>query len=365
MKNRIDLKKDFESGQQATEQKHAELIDSTYNKTDDSVLINENGVTGTNGIWYNENDLSYIEDTVVGIKGQVIVKGDDVYIFKGINDFIKLSSTSKSELSFVTELPEEGESSILYVNTTDNMLYYWNETEYILLYEDMFAGATCSFDGSISTNLIPDIDDEYSLGTPTKKFKELYVSDGSIYIGNTKLSSSGDGLKIENVTNPETPIPSPIISNSTNKEFIQCNLSLQSTLTTPGTYYKVNFIKDLKYVDDETSNIVYSISDRTKITLAKAGKLYKISLALWSTADIDEDPLSNRVHLELAYNNITNDYLVLELSKLKANTKQYIDYIIKTTEDNRHITTNIMFSTLVPETFSTTQIKGNIIITEL
>ena len=39
-------------------------------------------------------------------------------------------------------------------------------------------------------NIIPTIDSIYSLGSPTNKWKDVYVSTGSIYIGNTVLSNS-------------------------------------------------------------------------------------------------------------------------------------------------------------------------------
>jgi hypothetical protein len=39
-------------------------------------------------------------------------------------------------------------------------------------------------------NIIPTIDSTYSLGSPTNKWKDVYVSTGSIYIGNTILSNS-------------------------------------------------------------------------------------------------------------------------------------------------------------------------------
>jgi len=46
----------------------------------------------------------------------------------------------------------------------------------------------------VAQDLIPISNSLYSLGSPTNKWKDLYVSTGSIYIGNVVLSTSGSTL---------------------------------------------------------------------------------------------------------------------------------------------------------------------------
>jgi hypothetical protein len=46
----------------------------------------------------------------------------------------------------------------------------------------------------VAQDLIPTSNSLYSLGSPTNKWKDLYVSTGSIYIGNVVLSTSGSTL---------------------------------------------------------------------------------------------------------------------------------------------------------------------------
>ena len=53
---------------------------------------------------------------------------------------------------------------------------------------------TASYLDPISQSLIPSTGSTYSLGSPTNKWKDLYVSTGSIYIGETVLSTSGSTL---------------------------------------------------------------------------------------------------------------------------------------------------------------------------
>lgn len=50
LKNRSTLKGEFSAGNQATEEKFGNLIDSSYNKQDDSVLMGPVGITGSYGL---------------------------------------------------------------------------------------------------------------------------------------------------------------------------------------------------------------------------------------------------------------------------------------------------------------------------
>ncbi|MEM9336920.1 MAG: hypothetical protein AAGA35_03635, partial [Patescibacteria group bacterium] len=47
------------------------------------------------------------------------------------------------------------------------------------LYGDVFVRGTTTFDGDV----IPGVDDVYSLGTPERRWKDLYVGPGTIYVG--------------------------------------------------------------------------------------------------------------------------------------------------------------------------------------
>ena len=45
-----------------------------------------------------------------------------------------------------------------------------------------------------SQNIIPAVNVTYSLGTPTNRFKDLWLSNSTIYLGNTSISANADGL---------------------------------------------------------------------------------------------------------------------------------------------------------------------------
>jgi hypothetical protein len=59
---------------------------------------------------------------------------------------------------------------------------------------------------AVDQHIVPTVDSDgttgYTLGSPTKKWKELFVSNGSVYIGNVKLSNNAGTLKAVQVTDP-------------------------------------------------------------------------------------------------------------------------------------------------------------------
>jgi len=56
------------------------------------------------------------------------------------------------------------------------------------------AGDTVSFDGSaISQDIVPSADVTYSLGTPEKMWKDVYIGPGSLYLNGTKILEDNSG----------------------------------------------------------------------------------------------------------------------------------------------------------------------------
>jgi len=52
---------------------------------------------------------------------------------------------------------------------------------------------------SLDTNVIPAVSEIYSLGSPTYKFKNLYLAGNTINLGDTTLSSTADGLTVTSI----------------------------------------------------------------------------------------------------------------------------------------------------------------------
>ena len=72
-----------------------------------------------------------------------------------------------------------------------NNLYYTNARVYANVSERLL---------QLDSNIIPATDELYDLGSPTHKFKDLYLSGFSITLGTTKLSSSDGGLLVNAIT---------------------------------------------------------------------------------------------------------------------------------------------------------------------
>ncbi len=77
-----------------------------------------------------------------------------------------------------------------------NSLSYFDDKETVL---SNYAG-----------HIVPSADNTYDLGAPDKQWRDIYVSEGSIYIGDIKLSNVDGQLVVQQVTNPgevtETPV---------------------------------------------------------------------------------------------------------------------------------------------------------------
>ena len=75
--------------------------------------------------------------------------------------------------------------------------------------KNVSANATIKTEGvvtalqSVSADILPDSNEDKSLGSPTKRFKDLYLSDNTIYLGNTQFSAS-DVLPFNLDISPET-----------------------------------------------------------------------------------------------------------------------------------------------------------------
>jgi len=77
------------------------------------------------------------------------------------------------------------------------------DSDYIQLRQDFSYGSLTDAPDftSLTTDLIPDSTGTRSLGTFTKKWKDLFVGANSFYIGNLKLSDDNGSLRIVTVDN--------------------------------------------------------------------------------------------------------------------------------------------------------------------
>lgn len=88
MPNNNDLKLWFASGTAATQAKFHGLIDSVYNKLEDSIPLGPSGITGINGVWYTIIGATPLTPTASGITGQIAIDNTGIWICNGLNNWL-------------------------------------------------------------------------------------------------------------------------------------------------------------------------------------------------------------------------------------------------------------------------------------
>lgn len=74
----------------------------------------------------------------------------------------------------------------------------------------------------VTQNIIPNADITYSLGSPTRRFKDIYLTGNTIYLGNTQLSGNDNTFTVKNNTGSE------IVLDAANSEIAIGNTILTS-----------------------------------------------------------------------------------------------------------------------------------------
>ena len=153
--------------------------------------------------------------------------------------------------------------------TTANVI----ESASNLYYTDdrVFANVTERL-GSINTDLVPDEDEVHDLGSPTKKWKDLYLSGFSLSLGSTRITSgAGGALSVQGLTSNSNVITKSITSNVWNNLYTAnvietagnlyyTNARVRSTLSNgTGVYYdKVTGVISIGQNVDTTSNVTFN-----------------------------------------------------------------------------------------------------------
>ena len=59
------------------------------------------------------------------------------------------------------------------------------------------AGVSTISGGPIQQSLVPDADATYDLGSPTNQWRDLYLTNASMYLGETKVAASNNQLTVD------------------------------------------------------------------------------------------------------------------------------------------------------------------------
>lgn len=138
----------------------------------------------------------------------------------------------------------------------------------------------------IEQDLIPGIDSTYNIGSPTKKWKDLYISTGSIYIGETVLTTSGSTL-FSNLN--------PVVTLNTSSGEIEVT-GISSGLTSS---YALNASTASHALTTTTSSYAvtasYALNSESGGTILVTGSLYPITSSWALTASFSLNAVSQNI----------------------------------------------------------------------
>ena len=126
--------------------------------------------------------------------------------------------------------------------------------------------------GAVNVDLVPDGDEIHDLGSPTNKWRDLYLSGFSLSLGSTKITSgAGGALSVQGLTSNSNVITKSITSNVWNNLYTAnvietagnlyyTNARVRSTLSNgTGVYYdKVTGVISIGQNVDTTSNVTFN-----------------------------------------------------------------------------------------------------------
>jgi hypothetical protein len=78
---------------------------------------------------------------------------------------------------------------------------------------EMFEKPAVGEDVIVYGNLLPSVDDSWSIGSLGQKWNSMYLSDATLYVGDT-VTVSGTGMTIEAPTSPTTLAEQPLFTSS-------------------------------------------------------------------------------------------------------------------------------------------------------
>jgi hypothetical protein len=116
-----------------------------------------------------------------------------------------------------------------------------------------------SYFSSFAGHLIPSVNDTYTLGTSANKWKDLFVTSGTIYIGDNKLS----------VANNELVFNDKFVTGcgSYNSEFTSGSWTISGT----------NAYKDVTH-NLSTDNLIYSVKRDSDGSYITSNNVYKLTV---------------------------------------------------------------------------------------
>ena len=134
--------------------------------------------------------------------GDTFVVGSLTYTYAASTDVWDASGVTSATIQISDTAPSSPSDGELWHNSSDLKLYiYYNDgssSQWVVASPQQIgpAGPTGSFSGTLTQSIIPDTDSAYDLGSATHKFRSLYLSSDTLYIGDSASISAGSGGEI-------------------------------------------------------------------------------------------------------------------------------------------------------------------------
>ena len=147
--------------------------------------------TVTNKTLTNTYDITMVDS---GSAGQIVFGADKSDIFMNDSNFFIRNNTEGymyfgvKQNQYITFINQDSDKQFARFTDGGSVDLFYNGTK---KFETADSGAI------VSGDLLPDADSTRSLGSVTKKWKDLYLSGSSIFLGNITLKDSGGSLVIE------------------------------------------------------------------------------------------------------------------------------------------------------------------------
>jgi hypothetical protein len=129
-------------------------------------------------------------------------------------------------------------------------------------------GPTGSITGDVPFDLIPTVSSTYNLGSPSNRWRDIYVGPASVYIGNARLSADDAG----NIIHTATGGTQTILNSSGGSGGLTLQLSY-TTQVAPSESVVTTFVgSSLGYADGTGTNATFSAP--SGVTLDSTGNFY-------------------------------------------------------------------------------------------
>ena len=151
---------------------------NVFTPPDTTILVDSNVVSSQTNTFYISQNAASINSLTVSKNGLVLTPG---LHFSVTNNVVTLNTAA------------EINDTMLFVH----MYTFGNVYNDVILKTGGTMTGNLNVAASLITqNVVPNLNVTYDLGTSTKRFKDLWLSNSTIYLGNTTISANGDKLVV-------------------------------------------------------------------------------------------------------------------------------------------------------------------------